>query len=239
MAALKDCDYVLTSLKQIRLIVKAFREQELLSMQVAIGSNGAKYLKVIHPGHWGEGLWKSFTAIMENYVPMAPLVRQLVQKHKGVEWDKIRLHWFTAKFLELIAGLVDICHTLKVAEKALQEHVISFTTRDKVMDRMEQQLKEPMGTRPTFASVKHNIKRAPDRRTYYKGLHLMDNGAAPEMLRTIRIVILSQLKARMANRGVVVHLKWLDLSKWPEKLSDLADFAIADIEACMHTGKNV
>ena len=220
-------------------MAKAFRKQELLSMQLAIDSNGTKSLKVIHPGRWSEGIWKSLTAITENYVPMAPLVRQLVEKRKGGDWEKLRSQWFTMKFLELIAGLVDICHTLKIAEKALQSHVISYTTRDQVMDRMEQQLKEPMGTRPMFASVKHNIKRAPDGRTYYKGVHLMDNGTATEMLRTIRTVILSQLKARMANRGVVVHLKWLDLSKWPEKLSDLADFAIADIEACMHTGKNV
>ena len=49
------------------MVVKAFRKAELLSTQLAIDKEGAKSLKVIHPGRWSKGLHKSLSAIVENY----------------------------------------------------------------------------------------------------------------------------------------------------------------------------
>ena len=162
---------------------------------------------------------------------MAPLVRALLKKRKGAQWEKLSSQWFTTKFLGLLAGLVDISDTLKRAEKSLQDHTISFTTRDSIMQKMRDQLREPMGSRPTFSSVRANLKKGADGRMTYKGVGVLDNGGAAPMLKTIREVILSQFKSRMAGRGILHRLGWLDLSTWPENGPELGAFALGDIEA--------
>ena len=47
-------------------------------------------------------------------------------------------------------------------------------------------------------------------------MHVTENGFAVELLCEVRRAILSQLEDRLANRGILKHLKCLGVQNWPQ-----------------------
>ena len=237
--ALRDQPYALQVLDCVRLVVKTFRKKELLSMQLKIDHEAGQSLKVIHPGRWSEGLFQALSAILDNYAAMAPLLRETLRARKGAAWARVSSMWFTTRFLEMVAGLVDITQVLKRAQKELQNKTINYTSCDSIHTTLRQELKEPVGTRVAFAAVKHHRQRTPTGQTLYKGVLILNNNSAVELLRSIKTEVLAQHKVRFSNRGILERLKWLDLRMWPSEddAAAVATFAVADIEALFNHWK--
>ena len=91
-------------------------------------------------------------------------------------------------------------------------------------------MREPVGTRPTFAMVKLHTKTNVAGATSFKGVAVTQNGGALELLHQIKVALLTDLRQRFGNRGILGRLSWLDLRRWP-KASRLPDYAVSDLEA--------
>ena len=98
--------------------MKLFRKAELFSMQLTLDNETAQSLKVILLTRWCEGLHAALLAVLDNYRVMAPLLKEELKSKKGRAWDKVCANWFTAGFVELLVGLIDITKAIKIAEKA-------------------------------------------------------------------------------------------------------------------------
>ena len=195
---------------------------------------------MIHPGRWSEGLFRALSAVLDNYVAMAPLLRATLNGRKGAAWARVSAMWFTPRFLETVAGLVDISKAPKISQKALQEKTISYTTCDAIHASLWVESHAPIGTRPVFAAMKHHRTRSPTGQTFYKGVLILNNSSAVEILRSIKSVVLNEHKERFSKRGILKHLKWLDLRNWPaeDDLAAVAAFAVADMEALFNHWKD-
>ena len=223
--------YVNDCIESVRKVVKLFREAELLSMQLALDNEASQSLKVILLTRWCEGLHAALSAVLDNYRAMAPLLKEELKSKKGPAWDKVRASWFTTRFVELLAGLIDITKAIKIVEKALQERGITFETRDKIHDRLLDELREPVGTRPVFQEVRSHMKKDVTGATTFKGVTVTNNGSSVDLLRKIKSALIAEMNKRFANRGVLKRLAWLDLSQWPEDVADVNAFVLPDIEA--------
>ena len=223
--------YVNDCIESVWKVVKLFRKAKLLSMQLALDNEASQSSKVIILTCWCEGLHAALSAVLDNYRAMAPLLKEELKSKKGPAWDKVRASWFTTRFVELLAGLIDITKAIKIAEKALQERGITFETRDKIHDRLLGELREPVGTRPVFQEVKSHMKKDVNGATTFKGVTVTNNGSSVDLLRKIKSALIAEMNARFANRGVLKRLAWLDLSRWPEDVAPMNAFVLPDIEA--------
>ena len=54
------------------------------------------------------------------------------------------------------------------------------------------------------------------------------------------VPVLNQWKERFSNRGILKHLKWLDVRMWPEEddVAAVAAFAVANLEALFNHWKD-
>ena len=142
--------------------------------------------------------------------------------------------WCTTEFLEVLAGLIDIGLFIQRAEKGLQEHTVSFITRDGLHGQLVDLLNQPVGAGATFShTVAQFTIDALTNTTKYGDIALAQSPkeAACVVLSGIRLATLDQMKDRFANRGILNALTWLDVSRWPlgPALDSFAKREIRDI----------
>ena len=123
--------------------------------------------------------------------------------------------WFTRKFIEFLGGIIDITEFIREAEKKMQKHEITFLGRDSIHSKLNQFLKNPVGVGPTYQGMRGRFKKT-DQGTKFDDVRVAENGSAAELLCEVRHAILSQLEDRLANRGILKHLKCLDVQNWPQ-----------------------
>ena len=85
-------------------------------------------------------VWHMVTVQMLRYAAQA--------KNKGPELVLLEKQWSDVRFLQMVAGLIDIAHIVTKAEKKLQAHDVTFVERDGIMQELETSLRANVSDEP-------------------------------------------------------------------------------------------
>jgi hypothetical protein len=137
--------------------------------------------------------------------------------------------WSDLRFLQMVVGLMDIAHALKVAEQRLQPHDISFVERGPIVSDLLQVLRHDVKQGEHFSALEKSLRQEGGSCTF-RGITLTKGGTVLESLKKIRAALVDEIEKRLFNREILDKLGWLDVNEWPQD-DNLTSHGKADLEA--------
>ena len=166
------------------------------------------------------GVWRILT----------PKVLQLAAKNPAPDWKLVHELWADIRFLQILAGLIDIAVHVVKAEKQLQRHDISFVERDIIMTELGNSLQGRVWDQPQFCALMQALENKSGA-TVFCGIKLQIGGDMIASLKRIRQCVLGEMGKRFANRAILGRLGWLHIASWWTGQAALMAHGVADLRA--------
>ena len=87
-------------------------------------------------------------------------VKILMKARTTSEWQSVARLWSDLRFPQMVVGLMDIAHALKVAEQRLQPHDISFVERGPIVSDLLQVLRHDAKQGEHFSALEKSLRVA-------------------------------------------------------------------------------
>ena len=187
------------------------------------GAPNSPQKKPLVPTRWAQGINAALKSVMHNYGAMTKMVMAVAGARSGEVWEKCRGMWRTRRFVECMAGLIDITDVLKVREKGLQDREVSYVRQAELHDEVRTALAAPAAHGKALSHFRAVLLKNKDM-VRYQGVELRDMGSAGQALAEVRLAFAKQLEKRFGNRPMLQHFVWLDLRAWPRNVAQVDPF---------------
>ncbi|EPS57398.1 hypothetical protein M569_17419 [Genlisea aurea] len=231
--AFRQLPLVKTYLDIVRTAVRVYRKKEMLALHCG-ASEDFRQLHKIYSGRWMQSLSRALSSFLWNYGILSETIVGLAKSRTSAAWSEVTRHWFDFRFLQTLAGLMDIAAAVQIAEKKLQARDINFVDRDIIVRDLSIALRQPVFEGDWRAACEHYKLLTKELRRegnvfVFRGHKVIPSstrcnlGSAGSMdigLKTIRDHFIKEMDLRFQNRSILSSLDWLNLARhlqweWP------------------------
>ena len=156
-------------------------------------------LHCIHKGRWMEVLRRSLSVFLTVWHIITVNVLKLAGKSKGPAWELIGKTWYDIRFLQILAGVIDIALCVPTAEKKLQAHDITFVERDGIMQEVKTAMRGQVAVQAQFSTLTQAIEKKDKGVHVFLGVKLHMGGDMKSSLRRIHDGFLEEMQKQFAN----------------------------------------